>query len=389
MLIISILYVYIFDNLMEFLFDVNLVLPDSITIVSSSDVADWSNLHLPNNARQNQKYEHLSTIIDEMGIASAKAQKLKVPITSFLKFKCSNHRLYLMKDCNSVAGLLKVGVKQLFLCDEKETLHECHPLCVLDFYIHESKQRNGNGKKLFQKMLENENVSVHQLAIDRPSQKMLAFLSKHFLLKNPINQINKFVVFKDFFLNLAVTKESENNRRRSAPVLRNQTFTCKDMQQPSTASLSFIHDSSSQTKGAQAKKFLYRNNDSVIPKKNTDFYTNKINIHKDIFRPGVFSRHSFGENDLAGLRNPKQVTNKSASLETKVVSHGIRDEHSAFLSVASVDSPEINQVKKNKYVNSDGNYIVSNNNSHQKEYGTSWNVLGVPTKNYAYKSQFR
>ena len=33
-------------------------------------------------------------------------------------------------------------------------LHEVEPLCVLDFYVHESRQRTGCGKKLFEAMLE-------------------------------------------------------------------------------------------------------------------------------------------------------------------------------------------------------------------------------------------
>ena len=31
--------------------------------------------------------------------------------------------------------------------------HEVSPLCVLDFYVHESKQRCGYGKALFEAML--------------------------------------------------------------------------------------------------------------------------------------------------------------------------------------------------------------------------------------------
>jgi len=31
--------------------------------------------------------------------------------------------------------------------------YEVNPLCVLDFYIHESRQRTGCGKKMFEHML--------------------------------------------------------------------------------------------------------------------------------------------------------------------------------------------------------------------------------------------
>ncbi len=54
----------------------------------------------------------------------------------------------------SVIGLLKVGEKHLYVYDSHGQVHERTPLCLLDFYVHESKQRSGYGKKLFNAMLE-------------------------------------------------------------------------------------------------------------------------------------------------------------------------------------------------------------------------------------------
>lgn len=54
-------------------------------------------------------------------------------------------------------GLLKVGVKNLFIRGGLGSYQEIKPLCVLDFYVHESVQRLGIGKELFERMLENEN----------------------------------------------------------------------------------------------------------------------------------------------------------------------------------------------------------------------------------------
>jgi alpha-tubulin N-acetyltransferase 1 len=42
--------------------------------------------------------------------------------------------------------LLKVGVKKLFIRDVHANYYEISPLCVLDFYVHESQQRGGHGK---------------------------------------------------------------------------------------------------------------------------------------------------------------------------------------------------------------------------------------------------
>ena len=48
------------------------------------------------------------------------------------------------------------------LQDFRAVQHEVEPLCLLDFYIHESKQRTGCGKKLFEAMLK---VCQHILVI--------------------------------------------------------------------------------------------------------------------------------------------------------------------------------------------------------------------------------
>ncbi|XP_050775472.1 alpha-tubulin N-acetyltransferase 1 isoform X2 [Gopherus flavomarginatus] len=77
--------------------------------------------------------------------------------------------------------------------------NEVEPLCVLDFYIHESLQRHGYGKELFQCMMQRERVQPHQLAVDRPSEKLLCFLRKHYNLQGTIPQVNNFVIFEGFF----------------------------------------------------------------------------------------------------------------------------------------------------------------------------------------------
>lgn len=53
----------------------------------------------------------------------------------------------------AILGMLKMGVKHLYVFDAGGNHHEVSAKCVLDFYIHESKQRMGLGKRLFQYML--------------------------------------------------------------------------------------------------------------------------------------------------------------------------------------------------------------------------------------------
>jgi len=57
------------------------------------------------------------------------------------------------------------------------------PLCVLDFYVHESVQRLGIGKELFEKMIAKEGKQPLELGYDRPSPKLLGFLKKYYNLQ--------------------------------------------------------------------------------------------------------------------------------------------------------------------------------------------------------------
>jgi alpha-tubulin N-acetyltransferase 1 len=115
------------------------------------------------------------------------------------RFAGSEHRLYMKVQGNTVQGFIKVGVKDLFYRDTSGRCKEISPLCVLDFYVHESVQRQGLGKSLFMKMLSSENVLPAKLAYDRPSPKLIKFLQKHFGLSHFIPQNNNFVIFDDYF----------------------------------------------------------------------------------------------------------------------------------------------------------------------------------------------
>ena len=42
------------------------------------------------------------------------------------------------KVSNAVIGLLKVGSRKLFIRQENGQIREITPLCVFDFYVHES-----------------------------------------------------------------------------------------------------------------------------------------------------------------------------------------------------------------------------------------------------------
>jgi alpha-tubulin N-acetyltransferase 1 len=101
-------------------------------------------------------------------------------------FTSGDNRLYLKMDpaTNKVIGLIKVGVRKLFVHRETGQIKEISPLCVLDFYVHESIQRGGYGKIIFEHMIKRENIDPAKMAYDRPSEKLIGFLGKHYGLKN-------------------------------------------------------------------------------------------------------------------------------------------------------------------------------------------------------------
>ena len=143
--------------------------------------------------------QQMEEIIDRMGAASAKAQKLPQVITTTGKLFASDNRLYLQAVGKAVVGLLKVGKRNLFINGGSGQIKEIKPLCVLDFYVHESVQRGGHGRALFAKMLQAENARPEKLGYDRPSEKLIAFCGRHFGLRKYVPQNNNFVVFDAYW----------------------------------------------------------------------------------------------------------------------------------------------------------------------------------------------
>lgn len=139
--------------------------------------------------------------IEQLGEMSAKAQRLHTSVTSIRQMSDKNS-IYLLASLQEglVVGLLKVGRKDLYLFDEQSKLssHRETP-AILDFYVHESHQRRGLGKRLFEYMLADQGWSVGKCAVDRPSAMMRSFLAKHYQLVHTVPQANKFVLYKDFF----------------------------------------------------------------------------------------------------------------------------------------------------------------------------------------------
>lgn len=162
----------------------------------------------------------LAEAIDAMGELSARAQFLAAPISTAQKLHANpGQRLYMMFDeaAHAAVGLLKVGPKHLFITEGTKQ-HEIEPLCVLDFYVHESRQRTGCGLRLFEEMLRAESVEPHRLGYDRPSPKLIGFLRKHYGLSRFTPQANNFVIFADFFASGTRQQGSRRGHQATAVV---------------------------------------------------------------------------------------------------------------------------------------------------------------------------
>ena len=83
---------------------------------TSGGVSVWDKEKLTQlkSQQQGQKFTHMSNIIDQLGVLSAKAQALPKPITSSSKLLYSDSRLFLFSEGGKTIGMLKTGPKKLF-----------------------------------------------------------------------------------------------------------------------------------------------------------------------------------------------------------------------------------------------------------------------------------
>lgn len=140
-------------------------------------------------------------MLDKLGKESAETQGLNHIITTHDSVCRQNVRLYFLTDDsqNMIIGFCKVGYKRLFVLDGHERQHVIQPLCLLDFYVSSNMQRSGYGKKIYDAMISNEKTEPRLIAIDKPSKLCLAFMRRHYDLKDYVIQNNNFVVYNDYW----------------------------------------------------------------------------------------------------------------------------------------------------------------------------------------------
>lgn len=203
---------------MEWNMSVNEMLTQEITKVDSSLIppgfqGDARTIRIVQNS--------LSKLIDAIGEKSSAAQGLSKVLTTAEKMQNSEFQLiYLLKDANAnggkgeVIGMLKIGKKHLFLFDENDKVCEVEPICILDFFVIQNRQRSGHGKLLFDFMIQDMKKNPYDLAIDGPSPKMEQFLARNYGLSHLIKQNNNFAIAPQFFqqpnITSSITKASSH-----------------------------------------------------------------------------------------------------------------------------------------------------------------------------------
>jgi alpha-tubulin N-acetyltransferase 1 len=164
-------------------------LPSGISILTTKII----------EAASAEEQDALGVIVDQLGSLSAEAQGIQIPMTSIAKLTGDQHLYMMCDDTSQAKGFLKVGTKHLYYYNKKGVVTEIDPVCVLDFYVHQSCQRQGIGRRLLDTMLESEGQHIKSLAWDKPTDKSLALLRKHYNLSAFVPQPNNYVVFDDFF----------------------------------------------------------------------------------------------------------------------------------------------------------------------------------------------
>ncbi|CAD8115754.1 unnamed protein product [Paramecium primaurelia] len=183
---------------------------------------------LNGNQKRNPQLDDIITI---MGEASAIAQNLKQVITSPIRFFQTDQKMYIKSEGKHCLGILKIGRKNLFYRDLNGVIKEIQPICVLDFYVHESVQRKGIGKELFEEMLRQEMLRPEKLGYDRPSPKLLGFLKKYYNLQSYIPQNNNYVIYSQYFDNKQTNISQQQSSQKNHQQLQNPQLVNQQTQQ--------------------------------------------------------------------------------------------------------------------------------------------------------------
>lgn len=205
---------------MDFKFAVNSILKEEITKIGPT-------LTVPGFRGDKREIRELrrqlSEMLDAIGEKSTIVQGLNKTITTAEKLEnATDQVVYLLKDASGnhgkgeLIGLLKVGIKSLYLADPiLDKVKQVHTLCILDFYVIETRQRSGYGKYLFDYMLDDQKINPTKLAIDAPSPKLIAFMEKHYGVSDMVKQMNNYAIGPHFFGDAELERDNQPDHGNS------------------------------------------------------------------------------------------------------------------------------------------------------------------------------
>jgi alpha-tubulin N-acetyltransferase 1 len=225
-----------------------------------------------------------------IGRESSRAQGLRSIITSSSRFfASSDNKIFLKVEGPKLVGFIKTGIRKLFYSNEIGRIIEMSPLCLLDFYVHESCQRSGFGKEIYEFMLRCENTTANKIAIDRPSMKSLTFMRKHYNLSDYIPQNNNFVVYRQYFDSEASEMKRRRPEEQRAALISTaqQALVNNSFQNVSNSEVSETVNDSNQSLEAYKRqtgnfKLRSRNDRAVTQEKSQDHH-NSYTIDRTVF----------------------------------------------------------------------------------------------------------
>uniref|UniRef100_A0A1I7TJL8 Alpha-tubulin N-acetyltransferase n=1 Tax=Caenorhabditis tropicalis TaxID=1561998 RepID=A0A1I7TJL8_9PELO len=221
---------------MEIAFDLSTIFTENVQRLNRADLLKYGP----------KRYWAVAQSIDSLGEMSSKFHGWKRVITMYEKIVDheEDQIVYILWEKvngskSLLKGILRVGYKTLYLTDNDQNQFMEKVMCILDFFVVPDEQRSGNGFKIFDTMLKNENVTPDQCAFDKPSAALQQFLEKYYGLKDPVTQTNKYAVFPNFFIGRHPTVpftprqtkrasrassavSSHNTSRNTSPIGRNR-----------------------------------------------------------------------------------------------------------------------------------------------------------------------
>jgi hypothetical protein len=152
-------------------------------------------------------------------------------------------------------------------------------------------------------MLDVENIEPRKLAYDRPSEKLLNFLSRHYQLKNYVSQNNNFVVYKAYFENLSL-----NSNRSVLQSYKNNNFENSNILDEEIYQKKKVTNLNNKFNNLAKRKFDKEDEDDIVENFNKIDINSKITVS----RGNNYNNTCKEKEDFSYLSNKNSITKNEA-----------------------------------------------------------------------------